>query len=29
MMSIVRFGDKDGIAVGPLYAHSALTIWEH
>lgn len=27
VMTMVRFGDTDGIAVGPFYAHSALTIW--
>ena len=27
VMTMVRFGDKDGIAVGPFRAHSAITIW--
>ncbi len=27
VMTMVRFGDKDGIAVGPFHAHSAITIW--
>lgn len=28
-MTMVRFGDKEGVSVGPFFAQSAITIWRH
>ena len=29
VMTMVRFSDKDGIAVGSLFAQAAITVWRH